>query len=51
MELPKSLQKEGRSFEMICVSNGTPYVLKDQDASSITIRTKYFYAYALCYKD
>lgn len=54
MEIPKSLQKEGRSFEMICVSkNGIPYVLADLDnnASTITIATKYFYAYALCYKD
>lgn len=54
MEIPKSLQKEGRSFEMICVSkNGIPYVFADLDnnASTITIATKYFYAYALCYKD
>jgi len=53
MEIPRSLQKEGRSFELICVSKGVPYVFKDMDdnASSITISTKYFYAYALCYKD
>lgn len=53
IEIPKSLQKDGRTFEMICVSKGKPYVLKDldSDGASITIRTKYFYAYALCYKD
>lgn len=53
MEIPKALQREGRSFELICVSKGVPYVLKDldKDASTITISTKYFYAYALCYKD
>ena len=53
MEIPKSLQKEGRSFEMICVSKGQPHVLEDlsKDGSSITFRTRYFYAFALCYKD
>lgn len=53
LDIPKTLQREGRTFEMICVSNGKPYVLEDLDASvsSITIKTKYFYAYALCYKD
>lgn len=53
MEIPKALQKEGRSFELICVSDGIPYVFKDtdKDGSSISINTKYFYAYALCYKD
>ena len=54
IEIPKSLQKDGRSFEMICVSaQGKPYVFKDLDdnSASVTIKTKYFYAYALCYKD
>lgn len=53
MEIPKSLQKEGRTFELICVSKGIPYVFSDTDTdiTSITIETKYFYAYALCYKD
>ena len=54
LEIPKALQKEGRLFQMIYVTKGgQPIVLKDQDkdASTITIKTKAFYAFALVYKD
>lgn len=54
LEIPKILQKPERIFQMICVSKeGRTAVLKDlgDKEDSITIRTKYFYAYALCFKD
>ena len=54
IEVPKALQKEGRSFQMICVTKGgQPIVLKDLDKNpnTITVKTDKFYAFALVYKD
>lgn len=54
MEIPKTLQKEGRKFRMICVSEkGIPYILENTstDSTQITFTTNCFYAYALCYVD
>ena len=53
-EIPKVLLKEGRTYQMICVSqNGQPVILKDLDTkpNTITIKTNKFYAFALVYKD
>lgn len=54
MSIPKELLKEGRSFEMICVSeNGATYKIPAEvdENGNLTFTTRYFYAYALTYKD
>lgn len=54
LQIPSSLQKENRSYEMICVhKDGNAVVLADLDTNSntITFRTDKGYAFALCYKD
>jgi len=54
LSIPASLQKEGRSFEMIGTDDhGVPYFLTDQDqrADTITFTTDKSYAFALCYKN
>ncbi|MBP3198199.1 MAG: hypothetical protein J6N21_14510, partial [Butyrivibrio sp.] len=54
IEVPKALQKDGRTFQMICVTKGgQPVVLKDLDnnPNTVTIKTDKFYAFALVYKD
>ena len=54
VEVPKALQKDGRTFQMICVTKGgQPVVLKDLDTNpnTITVKTNKFYAFALVYKD
>lgn len=54
MSIPKALLKDGRTFEMICVSkDGKTYKIPasvDEDGN-LNFTTKYFYAYALTYKD
>ena len=54
MSIPKTLLKDGRTFEMICVSkDGKTYKIPatvDEDGN-LNFTTKYFYAYALTYKD
>lgn len=54
MEIPQNLIQEGRTFKMICISEGgkaytIPVTLNDD--GTITFTTKYFYAYALVYTD
>jgi len=54
IEVPKALQKDGRTFQMICVTKGgQPVVLKDLDTNpdTVTVKTDKFYAFALVYKD
>lgn len=54
LRIPTELQKDGRDFKMICVTkDGKPVVLKDldKDSSTITVKTKKYYAFALVYKD
>lgn len=54
MSIPKDLQKEGRKYEMICVSeNGKTYNIPAEvnEDGSITFETKYFYAFGLAYTD
>nr|MBP7349418.1 hypothetical protein [Butyrivibrio sp.] len=54
IKLDKSLQKAGRTFEMVGVSaNGATKVYPDldQDDSTITIACQNFYAFAVAYKD
>ena len=54
IEVPKALQKDGRTFQMICVTKGgKPVVLKDLDSNpnTVTVKTNKFYAFALVYKD
>ena len=54
IKLDKSLQKKGRTFEMVGVSaNGITNIYPDldQDDSTITIACQNFYAFALAYKD
>lgn len=54
LQIPSSLVKNGRTFEMICVSEkGVPYIFQDEDSDpgTITFTTNRYFAYALCYKD
>lgn len=54
LNIPKALQKEGREFQMICVTEkGRPILLKDLDTNpeTITFETDTYYAFALIYKD
>ena len=54
LNIPKALQKDKRTFKMICVTQkGLPIVLNDLDTDpkTITFETDTFYAYALIYKD
>lgn len=54
LNIPESLQADGRTFRMICVTeNGRPVVLEDMDSNSetITFETDTYYAFALVYKD
>lgn len=54
LTIPKALQKEGREFKMICVTEkGRPVILNDLDTNpeTITFETDTFYAFALIYKD
>ncbi len=54
MSIPEDLQKEGREYEMICVSeNGKTYNIPAEvnEDGSITFETKYFYAFGLAYTD
>lgn len=54
MSIPKDLIKEGRTFEMICVTEGgqTHNIPAQVDENgNLTFTTKYFYAFALVYKD
>lgn len=54
LDIPKTLQADGREFKMICVTEkGLPVVLKDMDSDqeTITFETDVYYAFALIYKD
>ena len=54
LDIPKTLQKNGREYKMICVTqNGQPIVLNDLDKKldTITFETDSYYAFALVYKD
>ncbi|MFI3214917.1 MAG: hypothetical protein R3Y24_16525 [Eubacteriales bacterium] len=54
MQIPDSISADGRTYEMVCVSeDGMPSVLKDQDndPTTITFTTDKFYAFGLCYRD
>ena len=54
LNVPKDLQKDNRTFKMICVTqNGQPIVLNDLDTDpkTITFETDTYYAFALIYKD
>ena len=54
LDIPKALQKNGREYKMICVTQkGLPVVLNDLDKKmdTITFETNIFYAFALIYKD
>ncbi|MCM1049991.1 MAG: hypothetical protein NC433_16365 [Clostridiales bacterium] len=53
LSIPKSLQKEGRAYKMICVTQGGAAVILDDldaDPSTITFDTDTYYAFALIYK-
>ena len=53
LNIPADLQAAGRDFKMICVTkDGLPIILNDQDknATTITITTSDYYAFALIYK-
>lgn len=54
LNIPKALQKEGREFRMICVTEkGRPILLEDLDTNpgTITFETDTYYAFALIYRD
>lgn len=54
LNVPKELQQEGRTFEIIGVNAlGEAIVLADEDndPNTVTFTVKDFYAFALCYKD
>lgn len=54
LNIPKDLQKDNRTFKMICVTQkGLPVVLNDLDTdpNTITFETDTYYAFALVYKD
>ena len=54
LNIPGTLQKEGREFKMICVTEkGLPVILNDVDTNpeTITFETDTYYAFALVYKD
>lgn len=54
LNIPKSLQAEGRDYKMICVTeNGQPVMLDDLDSnpSTITFETDTYYAFALVYRN
>lgn len=54
LNIPTVMQKDGREFRMICVTEkGRPVVLTDLDSSpnTITFETDTYYAFALVYKD
>ncbi|MFI3214502.1 MAG: hypothetical protein R3Y24_14380 [Eubacteriales bacterium] len=54
LEIPETLLEEGRTFFMLCVTeDGKSIKLSDLDkeASTITVKTDSFYAFALCYTE
>ncbi len=54
LSIPEELRQEGRTFQMICVTeNGAYNVLEDLDTNNdtITFATKNFHAFGLCYQD
>ena len=54
LNIPTVMQKDGREFRMICVTEkGRPVVLTDLDSNpnTITFETDTYYAFALVYKD
>ncbi len=54
LQIPETLQKEGRTFRMFCVTeDGKVSSLKDldKDPTTITFETNQFYAFALAYVD
>ncbi len=53
IKIPSAIYKEGRTYKMICVTEGGQPVIyndSDNDPETITIKTNQFYAYALIYK-
>lgn len=54
LNIPKALQKAGREYQMICVTEkGRPVILNDLDTNpeTITFETDTYYAFALVYKE
>ncbi len=54
LTIPADLQKQGRSWRMLCISRGgMPYSFldEDNDDSTITFSPDRFYAYAMVYND
>ena len=52
--IPENLRKEGRTFEIIRVHNGTPTVIQgtyDATTYTFTFETDQFSSYAIAYKD